>query len=120
VNLNNDNFTLHATRLYNNPQCFDQVEFREDLRRFNFIKRSFEKYKKDGSLNERAVLNCIITLYNVFGDSATDLLFFKSQGHHNLLKPFLVFLNRLPYRVFDLYTSDISMDDIIVERLRSL
>ena len=72
------NFMLYAARHYNNPSCFDTLEFYEDLNRFKYIKRLFSRYDESGELKERLILNHIIILYNLFGiDATTRLLFFK-------------------------------------------
>lgn len=118
--LNNDNFDLYAAKYYDNPQYFESNEFKDDLKRFNTIKKSFVKYSEGYDINERVLLNQIIIIYNLFGNKATEMLFFKSIGYHNYLKPFIVYLKRLPVKVLDIYTSDIAMDSVIVERLRKL
>ena len=94
------NFMLYAARHYNNPSCFDTLEFYEDLNRFKYIKRLFSRYDESGELKERLILNHIIILYNLFGiDATTRLLFFKLKGYHHCLIPFLTLLNYLPERV---------------------
>ena len=39
--LDESNFLLYAAKNYDNPQCFDTIEFYEDLKRFKYIKRLF-------------------------------------------------------------------------------
>ena len=63
------------------------------------------------------------SFYNVFeNEAATRLLFFRvGTEYHSLLKTFLVFLNRMPEQVNEhLYSSNISMDEKIIEILRNL
>lgn len=126
--LDESNFLLYAAKHYDNPQCFDTIEFYEDLKRFKYIKRLFNRYIEEGDLKERLILNHIIVLFNLFGvQPATRMLFLKCRGYEHLLKPFLVFLNNLPERVEHIgvenrtvITSDISMDDNIVRALRTV
>ncbi|AMQ66029.1 hypothetical protein AAY80_077 [Stenotrophomonas phage vB_SmaS-DLP_6] len=124
--LNDSNFLLYAAKHYDNPSCSDMEEFHDDLNRFKYIKRLFTKYKANGELKERLVLNHIIVLYNLFGDAATNMLFFKLEGQWQYLKPFLIAINRMPEHVTDVgkhkhvRNSDIPMDMKIVEILRGI
>ena len=74
-------------------------------------------------MKERLILNHLISFYNVFeNEAATRLLFFRvGSEYHSLLKTFLVFLNRMPEQVNEnLYSSDIRLDEKIIEILRNL
>ena len=95
--LDETNFLLYAAKHYDNPQCFDTLEFYEDLARFKYIKRLFNRYEETGELKERLVVNHLIILYNVFGEAATPLLFFKiDRDLWPVIKSFVVYLGRLP------------------------
>jgi hypothetical protein len=121
--LDDDNFVLYAAKHYDNAQCHDTEEFIDDLKRFKYIKRLFGKYEESGELRERLILNHIIILYNVFGNEATRLLFVKLEGYYHYLKPFLVLLHRMPDTVelgHTIYSSDIVMDNHIIEVLRKI
>lgn len=121
--LDDDNFVLYAAKHYDNAQCHDTEEFIDDLKRFKYIKRLFGKYEESGELRERLILNHIIILYNVFGNEATRLLFVKLKGYYHYLKPFLVLLHRMPDEVdlgYTIYSSDIIMDNHIIEVLRKI
>ena len=85
--LDESNFLLYAAKHYDNPQCFDTIEFYEDLKRFKYIKRLFNRYIEDGDLKERLVLNHIVILFNLFGVKAAIRM---------------LFLNRLGYRMMRL------------------
>ena len=119
-------FLLYAAKNYDNPQCLDIAEFHDDLKRFKYLKRLFGKYEETGELRERLIINHLVILYNVFGDSATKMLFFRLQGYYSYLKPFLVLLNRMPETIHHvgnhdiIYSSDIPMDDYIVSVLRKI
>lgn len=124
--LNDSNFVLYAAKYYDNPSCADMEEFHDDLNRFKYIKRLFTKYKANGDLKERLVLNHIIVLYNLFGDATTRMLFFKLEGQWQYLKPFLIAINRMPEHIDEIgkhkliRNSDIPMDMAIVEMLRKI
>lgn len=125
--IDDSNFVLVAAKYYDNPQCFDTLEFYEDMSRFKYIKRLFNRYEDTGELKERLIINHITILYNVFGAEATRLLFFKLDGYHHLLKPFIILLGRLPDVVHGIgidnktiYTSDIIMDENVVGILRKI
>ena len=124
--LDEHNFLLYAAKHYDNPQCHDVTEFYDDLKRFKYLKRLFGKYEETGDLRERLIINHLTILYNVFGDSATKMLFFKLEEYYPYLKPFLVLLNRMPERIcnvgeFDIiHSSDIPMDTYIVNVLRKI
>jgi hypothetical protein len=126
--LNESNFLLYAAKHYDNPQCYDTEEFFDDLNRFKYLKRLFNRYEESGDLKYRLILNHLIILYNVFGPIATTrMLFFKLKGQYKFLKPFLVLLGYMPdviYKLSDdedhIISSDIPMDQNIVKILREL
>ena len=121
--LTNENYLMYALLHYDNPHCIDIKEYFEDVRKLKYIKRLFNRYKEDGVMKERLILNHLISFYNVFSnEAATRLLFFRiGKDHHSLLKTFLVFLNKMPEQVNDnLYSSDILLDKEIIEILRKL
>ena len=100
-NIQESNFMLYAAKNYSNPQCYDIIEFEEDLKRFKYIKRLLNKYIEYGELKERLILNHIISLNNVFGPTAaTKMMFFKLQGYESFLAPFLFTLGTLPDRIY--------------------
>ena len=51
--LTNKNFELFAATNYDNPECMDVLEFKEDLSRFKYLKRLLKRYETDGDLQER-------------------------------------------------------------------
>jgi len=121
--LTNENYLMYALLHYDNPHCIDIKEYFEDVRKLKYIKRLFNRYKEDGVMKERLILNHLISFYNVFSnEAATRLLFFRiGKDHHSLLKTFLVFLNKMPEQINNnLYSSDILLDKEIIEILRKL
>ena len=95
--LTQDNWILFAIKNYNNPQSVTYSDFEEDIKKFKYIKRLFRRYETSGELKTHLILNHIILLYNVFGDAATPLLFYKIEKNYwPVMKAFLLFLDRLP------------------------
>tara|TARA_Y100001963_G_C6763287_1_gene440742 strand:+ start:986 stop:1366 length:381 start_codon:yes stop_codon:yes gene_type:complete len=121
--LNDDNFMLYAMKAYENPQCTGVDEFHEDLNRIKYIKRLLRKYKRDGVVRERLILNHIIIFCNVFGiQEGTRILFFRVERDlWSELKTFFVMLKYIPDRMDgDEDFDSISIDEVIADKLRSL
>ena len=123
--LTNDNILLYAAKAYDKPNCI-MSEFKEDMKRFNYLKRLFKRYRKVGELREQLVLNHLVVICNVFGpEVATRLLFFKmSKDDYSALKTYLLFLSCMPERVkgikgHDLISSEIPVDMTIANILRT-
>lgn len=126
--LDETNFFLYCAKYYDNPQCFDTLEFYDDLKRIKYIKRLLNKYVETGELKERLILNHIIVLCNVFGsDHAARILFFKLKGLYPQLKPFLDFLGYMPEKInnigfipYDVISAEIESDTTITAALRNI
>jgi len=110
LDLTEENFTLYAIKHYDNPACKGIAEFNDDLKRFRYLKRLFNKYIAGKDLKERLILNHLVVIYNLFGaEAATKMLFFKVEREFwPQLKTFLVFLNFMPI-------GPISAQGIVVE-----
>ena len=124
MKLTESTFLLFASKHYDNPQCSDITEFEEDLKRFQYLRKLFGRYRQDNDLKERLVLNHLIIIYNVFGPEATNMLFMKLQEYHEYLKPFVEYLNFMPsiikYEDVMLHTDNISSDEGIIEKLKEI
>jgi hypothetical protein len=95
--LNEDNFLLFAIKHYENPQAVTKEDFEKDLNHFKYIKRLLKRYKRDGELKTHLLLNHFIILYNIFGEAATPMLFYKIEKDlWSYMKTFVVFLGKLP------------------------
>jgi hypothetical protein len=123
--LTNENIMMYAVKAYDKPNCV-MSEFKDDMKKFNYIKRLFKRYRKLGEVKEQLVLNHIVVLYNVFGaEVVTRLLFFKvAKDDYSALKTYLLFLSCMPERVkgikgHDIISSDIPVDMKIAEILRT-
>ena len=115
--ITNDNVLLFALRHYDNPQCEGEKEFYDDMKRFKYIKRLLKKYKVDGIVKERLLLNHIIILNNVFGpDACATLLLYKIQPDYwSALKTFLLFLNILTEDELSHIDIDENVDKVLKE-----
>jgi hypothetical protein len=125
-NLTGENILMYAMKIYDKPNCI-MSEFKEDMKRFNYLKRLFKRYRKVGEMRERLVLNHLVVLYNVFGaESLTRILFFKmSKDDYSILKTYLTFLSCMPEIVkgikgHDILSSDIAVDMTIAKVLREI
>ena len=118
--LDSDNFLLFAIKNYQNAQAVTIEDFYKDLNHFKYIKRLLKRYKNNNDLKVELLINHFIILYNVFGDAATPMLFYKIDSiFWPIIKTFIVFLNRLPDHPH-CYIHDISIDDKCFNRLRGL
>ena len=95
-----DMFLAFAKQHYFNPSCSSSTEFLEDLKRVKYIKRllfRFHKARTLKSIKERLIINHLIVLKNVFGDTAAaQLLLMKHEPKfHSYLKSFLIFMELL-------------------------
>ena len=124
--LTNENVMLYAAKAYDKPNCI-MSEFKDDMKRFNYLKRLFKRYRKNDELKEQLVLNHLVVLYNVFGPEVTTrLLFFKmSKDDYSALKTYLLFLSFMPEKIrsikgTDIISSDIPVDMKIADVLRDI
>jgi hypothetical protein len=117
-------FLLYAAQQYDNPHCADVVEFEEDIKRFQYLRKLFGRYRQDNDLKERLILNHLIIIYNVFGPEATNMLFMRLHEYHDYLKPFVEYLNFMPLEIrYDdivLSKDNIASDKHIEEKLKGI
>lgn len=122
--LTESTFLLYASKHYDNPQCTDISEFEEDLKRFQYLRKLFGRYRQDNELKERLILNHLIIIYNVFGPNATNMLFMKLHEFHDCLKPFVEYLNFMPqiiqYEDVALGKDNIIGDKTVIETLKGI
>jgi hypothetical protein len=124
--LSNENVLIYAMKVYDKPNCI-MSEFKEDMKRFNYLKRLFFRHRKTGEVKERLILNHLVVLCNVFGpEPATRLLFYKmAKEDYPSLKTYLVFLSCMPEKVRgikgkDILSSEIPVDTGVANALRTL
>jgi hypothetical protein len=124
--LSNENILIYAMKVYDKPNCI-MSEFKEDMKRFNYLKRLFFRHRKTGEVKERLILNHLVVLCNVFGpEPATRLLFYKmAKEDYPSLKTYLVFLSCMPDVVRgikgkDILSSEIPVDTSVANALRTI
>jgi len=124
MKLTESTFLLYAMKHYDNPQCTDMSEFEEDMKRFQYLRKLFSRYRQDNELKERLILNHLIVLFNVFGGKATEMLFMRLHEYHEYLKPFVVYLNFMPQLlVYDdviINSKSIVSDEQIIKCLQEI
>jgi len=125
-NLTSDNIMLYCMKAYDKPNML-MSEFTDDMKKFNYLKRLFQRYRKYDELREQLVINHLVVLYNVFGpEVATRLLFYKiPKEDYSALKTYLLFLSCMPEVVrgikgHDIHSSNIPVDMKIAETLRKI
>ena len=108
--LTEENFLLFAIKNYENPQAVTKEDFDKDLNHLKNIKRLLKRYKNTGVLKTHLLLNHFIILYNIFGEAATPMLFFKIEEElWSSMKTFVMFLGKLP-EYPKCYIHDIKVD----------
>ena len=125
--LTDKNFLLFCATHYDNAQYASTEDFIEDMNRIKYIKKLVTRYVDNGELKERLILNHIIVLNNCFGPEALcRILYLKLKPQMRYIKPFLVLLNILPDEIKNVndevvvFTDEIEMDELIVQRLRKV
>ena len=118
--LNENNYIMFAIKHYDNPHAVTQEDFYEDMKRFKWIKRHLKRYRTTGILKSHLLINHFIILYNVFGDAATPLLFYKiDKDLWPIIKSFVIYLGRLPeYPKSSLH--DIQIDEDCLKDLNTI
>jgi hypothetical protein len=89
-----DDFIQYCIKNYKQP-FFDKDEFSSDLNKTVTIKKMISRYLTRCVINERLLVNNVITLINVFGVEATNvILFFKlDKDFYPVIKAILIYLN---------------------------
>ena len=115
--LNESNYILFAIKHYENPHCVTSEDFDEDVKRFKYLKRLLKRYVRGGSLRIHLIINHLIILYNVFGEAATPLRFFKLEREYwSILKTILLYLNKYPLDMMP----QLEVDEDVQEDLEKL
>jgi hypothetical protein len=125
--LNEKNYVHFAMKYYDNLQCTSIEEFNEDLNKIKYVKRLFNRFLETGELRIHLIMNHLIVIYNVFeNEAATRMLFFRVERRfYSILKPFLLFMNRLPKVVRgidgnNIITNEIPLNEMTIKELRKI
>jgi hypothetical protein len=125
--LTDENFLIYAAKYYDNPHCLSTEEFFEDLKRIKYIKKLITRYIENNELKHRLILNHLIVLNNLFGaEHLSRILYLKMKPQFRYIKPFLILLNILPDRLYDIKdehkieTDLIPMEGNIIKMLRNI
>ncbi|AGN12021.1 hypothetical protein PRAG_00079 [Prochlorococcus phage P-SSM3] len=115
--LNEETYILFAIKHYENPHCVTREDFDEDMKRFKYLKRLLKRYVRGGALRTHLIINHLIILYNVFGEAATPLLFFRLEREYwSILKTILIYLNKYPVGMLP----DLDIDNDIQKEIDNL
>tara|TARA_Y100000816_G_C25617307_1_gene329794 strand:+ start:7 stop:396 length:390 start_codon:yes stop_codon:yes gene_type:complete len=118
--LNEKNFLIFANKHYENPHAVTREDFDKDLNHFKYIKRLLKRYRNNGDLRSHLLINHFIIIYNLFGEAATPMLFYKIEREYwDIVKTFIVFLNRLP-EIPKTYIHSLPLDDVCLEELQRI
>lgn len=125
--LTDKNFLIYCASYYDNARYVSTEDFLEDLNRLKYIKKLITRYTEYGELKERLILNHIIILNNCFGPEVLcKILYLKMKPQMKYIKPFLILLNIIPDKIFNVNdeeiidTNLIEMDQVIVAKLRKV
>ena len=125
--LTEENFLLYCAKHYDNLNCHSTEEFIDDLNHIKYIKKLITRYVENNDLKERLILNHIVVLNNLFGpEHLCRILYLKLNNHFYIIKPFLILLNILPDKIYNVNnetvidTDLIPMDENIIQRLRAV
>ena len=115
-NLSESNFLVYAMHNYDTPVCLDLEEFNNDLNRIKCVVRGL----RPKEINVQLVLNHIIILFNVFGNSAISMLLFRVEKENwKYLIPFLIYLDRLDEDDLNFCLKHCEqLDETIINKLR--
>ncbi len=121
--IDQENFLIYATKMYENPHCVSVDEFNEDLRRFSSVKRLLLRLtRNDEKVNIRMLLNHIMIISNVFGATAAVRLLYVycPEETHTFLTSIFLFLNILPADIPEVNLPLIAINAPIINKLKEL
>jgi hypothetical protein len=125
--LTNENYLLYCAQHYDGYKYASTEDFIEDLNRIKYIKKLITRYIESGDLKERLILNHIIILNNCFGpEPLCKILYLKLKTQFKYLKPFLILLNIIQPKLYNVNNENvidtdlIDMDTTIINKLRKI
>ena len=120
--LTEDSFLIYAVKNYQNPQCLSSNEFNEDIKILMYIKRLLRKYETTGQIKERLLINHIITLTNLFGNTASVrmLFFYCERNLYPQLKTIFEVLSIVPDKLPEARIKSLKLDKNLYKLLKEL
>ena len=119
--LGEKDFVRVAMANYSNQHCITIDEFESDLNRVSLIKKMITQYRKGTLIADRLLLNHLVLLFNVFGNSACVLLTIRiPREDWSILFTYLDAIDRTPETIAYIETSSIEREQPIVERLEEM
>jgi len=95
------------------------------LKHIKYVKKLLTRYIEKGDLKERLILNHLMILNNLFGPRHLPrILYLKLEQQFYCVKPFLVLLNIMPDKMYNIgginviHLDEIKMDERIIRELR--
>ena len=112
-------FLRKAMHVYENIQCNTLEEFNEDLNRFTIIRKMVSRYLSTGEISTRLLLNHVVVIFNVFGQTAVEMFLYKMpQEYYSAVFTFVKSLDRVTAEF--LKQHNISVDQKILEEIKKL
>lgn len=104
----------YLARYYYDP-AGDTEEFLKDVARIKFVNKYLQEYLKTGNFKDRACINIIVILNNLFGPKATNIVLFYivDPSVHLELNSVLRFLG-ISQPEFSEYNNDL-LEKLLVE-----
>jgi hypothetical protein len=112
-------FINFAMKVYDNPSCKTIKEFESDVHKFKLLSRLCAYKTSDKST--KLILNLMMMLLNLFGESAIKMMFYKIRiSDWDKIKTVLVYLNRMPVSIpeLNLLDSEIQLCKEMISILR--
>lgn len=107
-----------ALENYRPSGVFNQETFDRDFSLFLTTKKMTTRFLRDGKLNERLLINNIVTALNLFGSRHTNAIFRATMDdvQFSVVKAILMFLHQYDFSI----AMDVYPNRIIVDVLRDM
>lgn len=119
-----NNFIDYCKEHYINVHCLNEEEFENDLKTLRYVKSYFRRYIGGNEIKIEILINHFIYIYNCFGKSMLEIMFFDFEDYYfSLLKTMFFYLNLLPEKIFlnpelILHSEDIILDQEFLKKLK--
>lgn len=120
--LNASNFSIYATKMYNNPDKMTTKELNKDLKRFSYIGKLLKRYYNNKQIGLQLLVNHFVIINNLFGSvpAARLLFFYYDDFFHPSIKTILYFLNIEYGNIPEVNVKKTPMDMDLLEELQAL